>query len=261
MTLMKHEMKLGRTALIIWTLAIGLMLAVCVLIYPEMKSEMDSMTAMFSSMGAFTAAFGMDRINFGEFTGFYSVECGNIIGLGGAFFAALLGISALAKEEKDHTAEFLLTHPLKRRDVVTGKLCSILAQILLLNLMVFLLVVASVLAIGEKIDWTPLFLLHLSNAILQLETALICFGISAFLKRGSLGIGMGVAMIFYFLNLVANITDSLEFLKYFTPFSYTEGADILADGHLNAPFLTIGIICTLIGGIAAYVKYCRKDIA
>ena len=37
MTLMKHEMKLGRTALIIWTLAIGLMLAVCVLIYPEMK--------------------------------------------------------------------------------------------------------------------------------------------------------------------------------------------------------------------------------
>ena len=72
---------------------------------------------------------------------------------------------------------------------------------------------------------------------------------------------MGVAMIFYFLNLVANITDSLEFLKYFTPFSYTEGADILADDHLNAPFLTIGIICTLIGGIAAYVKYCRKDIA
>jgi ABC-2 type transport system permease protein len=53
-------------------------------------------------------SFGMDKLNFGEFMGYFGIECGNVLGLGGALFAALAGISALAKEEKDRTAEFLL---------------------------------------------------------------------------------------------------------------------------------------------------------
>ena len=50
---------------------------------------MDSVSDMFSSMGSFTAAFGMDKISFGNVMGFYGIECGNILGLGGAFFAGL----------------------------------------------------------------------------------------------------------------------------------------------------------------------------
>ena len=89
MTLMKHELKQGRKSLMIWTAAIGFLLAVCVFMFPEMKGEMDGVSDMFASMGSFTEAFGMDRINFGSLMGFYAVECGNILGLGGAFFAAL----------------------------------------------------------------------------------------------------------------------------------------------------------------------------
>lgn len=67
---------------------------------------MDEIGAVFAQMGGFSQAFGMDRLNFGEFLGFFSIECGNMLGLGGAFFAALCGISALSKEEREHTAEF-----------------------------------------------------------------------------------------------------------------------------------------------------------
>ena len=102
MTIVKHELRRGKTALIIWTAAISFMLALCVMIYPEMSTQMGDISAMFADMGSFSAAFGMDRINFGEFIGFFGVECGNVLGLGGAFFAALVGISALAKEEKEH---------------------------------------------------------------------------------------------------------------------------------------------------------------
>lgn len=265
MTLIRHELRQNRLSLIIWTLTIGFLMAVCVLIYPEMQAGMGDMmeniNKVFSSMGAFTAAFGMDRVNFGEFMGFYSVECGNVIGLGGAFFAALLGISALAKEEKEHTAEFLLTHPLRRANVVIGKLGAVILEILILNAALLLMVIASILLIGVTPDWTALFLLHLSNLLLQLEIALICFGISAFLRQGSLGLGMGIAMVFYFMNLMSNIADSLKFLNYFTPFAYTEGADILADHSLKAVYVAIGMFFAAAGGIAAYVKYCRKDIS
>ena len=90
MTIFKHELRQGRVSLIIWTAAISFMLGICVIIYPEMSAQMEDVSAMFADMGSFSQAFGMDRINFGEFIGFFGVECGNVLGLGGAFFAALL---------------------------------------------------------------------------------------------------------------------------------------------------------------------------
>ena len=88
--------------LIIWSIVIAFMLAICVLIYPEMETQMGDVSSMFAEMGGFSAAFGMDRLNFGEFIGFFGVECGNILGLGGAFFAALLGITILANYHFKH---------------------------------------------------------------------------------------------------------------------------------------------------------------
>ena len=97
MTLIKHEMKQGRLALAIWTISIAFLIVICVLLFPEMESQMNEVNDMFASMGSFTAAFGMDRLNFGTLVGFYAVEGGNIMGLGGAFFASLLAIMVLSK--------------------------------------------------------------------------------------------------------------------------------------------------------------------
>lgn len=261
MTVFKHELRQGRSALIIWTAAISFMLGVCIVIYPEMSTQMGDISAMFADMGSFSQAFGMDRINFGEFLGFFGVECGNVLGLGGAFFAALLGISALAKEEKEHTAEFLLTHPVSRTRVITEKLCAVIAQIVILNLAVIAVTALSVLIIGEEADIKTLAMLFSAFFLMQLEVAAVTFGISAFLRRGSLGIGLGLAAVFYFMNIVANLIDETKFLKYITPFGCTESADIIADGALNGGYLAVGMALAAIGVILAFWKYGRKDIS
>lgn len=260
MTIIKHELKQGRKSFLIWTASIAFFIVICVFMFPEMKGEMDSVSDMFSSMGSFTAAFGMDRLNFGTFIGFYAIECGNILGLGGAFFAALIAIGALAKEEKDHTAEFLLSHPVSRVRVITEKLAAVMIEIVAMNVIVFLLTVASVAAIGEEIPWKDIALLHLSYLIMQIELAGICFGISAFLTRGSLGIGLGLATVMYFLNIIGNITDSAKFLKYITPFGYTEGADIVSEGKLDALLILLGMAYMAIGIALSYLRYTKKDI-
>ncbi len=260
MTIIRHEMKQGRKAFLIWTLAISLLTMICVLMFPEMKGEMDSVSEMFSSMGSFTAAFGMDKLNFGTLIGFYAVECGNILGLGGAFFATLIAISSLAKEEKERTAEFLLTHPISRFRVLTEKLIGLLLQILLMNIIVWLLSILAMAMVGEAIPFTEVTLLHISYLIMQIELAGICFGISAFLNRGSMGIGLGIAALMYFLNLIANISDSAAFLKYITPFGYTEGADIVTNCSLDGKLIFIGLGYTAICIVIAYLKYCKKDI-
>ena len=261
MTIVKHELRQGKLSLCIWTLSIGLFIALCVFMYPEMKGEMEGVSDLFASMGTFSTAFGMDQLNFGTLIGFYGVECGNILGIGGALYASLIGISALAKEEKEKTAEFLLTHPVSRTKVLTEKLIALFVQILLLNIIIYLFSVGSIIIIGEKIPWTELNLIHLANTLMQLELMCICFGSSAFIRKGGLGAGLGLAIVMYFLNILANISDSAEFLKYITPFGYTECADIIEKLTLDKTMVCLGAVYAGVSIGVAYWKYNRKDIS
>lgn len=260
MTIFFHELKRSRISLLIWSLAIAFMLGVCVLIYPEMKSQMGDISAMFADMGSFSDAFGMDKINYGTFIGFFAVECGNVLGLGGALFASILGISALAKEEKDHTAEFLLTHPVSRERVLTQKLLAVFAQIIILNLVSVLVTVLSILAIDESVDAKTMFLLFLAYFLMQIEIASVTFGISSFLRGNGLGVGLGIAILLYFLNIISNLTEEVKFLKYITPFGYTEGADIITNNAIEIKYLAVGMALMVAGIVVAFIKYRKKDI-
>ncbi len=260
MTLLKHELKQSRISFTVWTAAIVFFICTCIFMFPEMKNQMNEVSEIFASMGSFSQAFGMDRLNFGTLIGFYSAECGNILGIGGAFFAALLGISSLAKEEKEHTAEFLLTHPISRTRVVIDKLLAVIIEIIVMNLITFGVAAVSVAAIGEEIPLNELILIHTAYLIMQLEIGCICFGISAFIRRGSIGIGLGLAAVMYFLNIISNISDSAEFLKYITPYGYTNGADITADLKLDAVLILLGSAYAAAAVILGYINYSKKDI-
>ena len=260
MTIVKHELRQGKTSFWIWTLSIGFLLSICVFLFPEMKGEMEGISDVFASMGSFTAAFGMDRLNFGTLIGYYAIECGNVLGLGGAFYASLCAISMLSKEEKERTAEFLLAHPISRICIITEKWVAVLIQITVMNIIIYVFSVSAMVMVGEEIPWKEMNLLHFAYYILQLELAGICFGISAFLRKGSIGIGLGIAIIMYFLNLIANIAEVAEFLKYITPFAYCEGADIVTNGSLDGILVLIGIVFCMVGMVIAYWKYNQKDI-
>ncbi len=261
MTILLHELKRNRLSLLVWSVALAFMLGVCIVIYPEMADQMGEISDMFANMGAFSDAFGMDKLNFGEFMGYFGVECGNTLGLGGAFFAAILGITALAKEERDHTAEFLLTHPISRERIVFGKLLAVITQILVLNLAVVAVTAVGILAIDADAEVGKLAVLLLAYLIMQIEIAATTFGISAFIRRGGLGIGLGLAVGFYFMNLISNLTDDLVFLKYLTPFGYTDGGAIIESGSIEIKYLIPGLVLTALGVVVAFWRYRSKDIA
>ena len=86
---------------------------------------------------------------------------------------------------------------------------------------------------------------------------LMLFGFS---RKGSVSFGLGIAVMMYFLNLIANIADVAEFLKYITPFGYCEGADIVSNGSLDCTLVAIGIVLGIGGIIIAFLKYTKIDI-
>lgn len=261
MTIFKHELRQNRLALIIWSCAISFLLAISVLMYPEMSKEMDEMNDVFANMGSFSSAFGMDQLNFGEFSGYFGIECGNTLGLGGAFFAAILGIGLLSKEENGHTADFLFAHPISRARVITEKLLAMAVQILFLNVFVIVITTCAALAIGETPNFKEFYLLLIAYFILQLEIGAITFGISAFLKGNGIAIGLGITFVFYFLNILANLTEDAKFLKYITPYGYTDAAPIISNHSLEWKYLAVGCCFTIISIAMAFIKYRKKDLA
>ena len=96
----------------------------------------------------------------------------------------------------------------------------------MMNLLLYGVSLASIAAIGEEIPWKEINLMHLA----------------------------------YFLNLAANISEKAEFLKYITPFGYTESADIVSSGCLDGKLIFIGMLYAAAAVAAGSWQYCSKDI-
>lgn len=260
MTIFRKELRSGVVSFLVWSAVVGGLMAVCITIYPSMEKSMGDVSALFAGMGDFSAAFGMDKLQFGSIAGFYGVECGNILGLGGAFYAALTAMSLLAGEEGGHTAEFLLTHPVSRFRVAAEKLAALAVLVIGLNLICFACGAGGILAIGEEVEWDDLLRYHGALLLMQLQIGGLCFGVSALLRRGGLGLAMGLAALLYFMGLIINLDQNLDWLRFFTPYYYADAARIFSGETLTGPILA-GCALGILGAGFGLWWYTRKDIA
>ncbi|MBR4308307.1 MAG: ABC transporter permease subunit [Oscillospiraceae bacterium] len=260
MSIYTHELRQGRTAVLLWSAAIAYMLGICIIIYPQMASQMDQISEMFADMGSFSAAFGMDQINFGEFSGYFGIECGNVLGLGGGLFAALLGINALSKEERQGTADFLLSHPISRTRVLLEKLLSIGTKLLILNSIVALVSLGAMLAIGESLPAKAVTMLFLAYLLMEAEIACLTFACSAIFRDGGMGIGISISLGLYFCNILSNLTEELKLLKYLSPYGYTDSSYIFKQESIEEKYLLSGMLLSILAVTGAILYYRKKDI-
>lgn len=260
MTIFKKELRTNAVGCCIWTLAIGGLMALCVGLYPSMAGQMEEVSALFAQMGDFSAAFGLDTLPLGSLTGFYGTECGNLLGLGGAFYAALTAVGMLAGERGGGTAEFLLTHPVSRLRVGLEKLAALAVLVLALNAVCLACGAGAAAAVEGEADWPALLRFHGAMLLMQWQVGGICFGLSALLRRGGAGIALGLTALLYFAGLLINLDDRLNALRFFTPYYYADAARVLSGQPLAAALLsgcTTGVLCAALG----LWWFCRRDIA
>ena len=260
MNVYKRELKSGIKSFLIWTISIAAFIAICIGMFPEMKGKMDSVSDIFASMGAFSSAFGMDRLGLGTLLGFYSVECGTIMALGAALFASMVGSVMVGKEEKGRTAEFLFSLPIKREKVMGEKYLALITEMVVFHIIAFVISLLSILAIKEEIPMKELLLLHSSYLILTLCLATICFSLSTIPSCSSVGMGMGLVLFFYFFNLLANITEKIDWLKFLSPFSFTDGATIVLEKKLDWTLISVWVVISLLCLIYGFWNYKKRDL-
>lgn len=261
MILYRHEMKMNRKNLLIWTLCTGLSCFGCILLYTSLEDQVKDIADVFSDMGAMSAALGMDKMSLATMRGYYATEIAMMHNLLGAMFAAILGTRLLSGEEAGHTAEFLNTLPVSRGSIVFQKYIAFLTNILIFNMVCTGLYLFGFFMMGEEINGKEMLLFHLASGFMQIEVGTVCFVISAFSKRNLTGAGLGIAVLFFGCDMMCRILPAIEGLKYVTPFYYASAADIFNNGEINGIMLIVGAGVTLCSLVLSWFVYKSRDLA
>lgn len=260
MTIFRREMRSSLRSVLLWGLSISAVVVIIMGLFPRVERRANLFTQMLSGLELLTMALGIDKLEYATPMGFYGMEAGNIISLGGALFAGITGISLLAKEEGRHTSEFLMSHPVSRFWVVTQKLMALVLQIVLLNLIFFGFAFVAFSLVARPINMQELLNLHLAMTMMMLQIGGMMFGISALLRRESPALGIGIPLMFYFFNVLLNLNTELKFLRYVTPHYYAEAGKIIG-GSIPWHFVQVGGLTALVFLLVGYIRYLTKDLA
>jgi len=249
-----NEMKRGKLALIIWSAGMAAMMAITVLIFPLIEPMMSSLGEAYMDFG-----FDMSSIEM-DFMSYIASEFAELMTLCGAIYAGIIASSALSGEERGRTAEFLLSHPVSRTRVAAEKMFYVFNCLFIFSLSSLVLTYASVLVIGEEIEFVKMLLLFASCFAIQLEVAGICFLFSATVRANGIGFAIGFSLLMYVLQLVSTMGEKLKFLNYFTPYSMCSTAEIIENGRLDWKYCIVWPVIAIASVIFAVLYYKKKDI-
>src|SRR6056300_497022 len=148
------ELKRNRKNTLIWSsIVLGFTLMI-LSIYPSFSHMGEDMVKLMSNLPEeYAKAFGMDEATWSSIIGFYATYYGIYITLLMGIFTASTGAAILGKEERDGTAEFLLTRPLSRRTVVNSKYAALFTLLLAIYAVQTLCAIGGIVLFGTTMDW------------------------------------------------------------------------------------------------------------
>ncbi len=262
MNMFLHELKTYRKYTIIWIMSLVSIIVLFFSMFPAISKEAEEFIKLMEGFPeAVRMALGLSVENIGSILGFYSYVF-IYISLVGAIQAMNLGTSIVSKEIREKTADFLLTKPVTRTQIMTSKLLAALTSILITN--VFYVVAAITMAslVETNAYSTKLFFL-VSLTLFFLQLIFLSLGIVVsvlFPKiKSVLSISLGTVFAFFIIGALAAITED-EALRYLTPFKYFDLTYIVQNSSYELSFMIVAIGFVAIAITASYLIYCKKDI-
>jgi len=258
-TLFKNEFKMSLKTLLLWSFSVAALSFLCIIMYADMKDDIAGMAEQFSSMGAFSDAFGMNKLSIATLVGFYATEVGTIHALGGAMFAAIISCTILSKEEDGHTGEFLFSLPVSKSKIVLSKLFLVISQIVLFHAICVAVYLAGFLIQKESVP-QEFYVYHIMQLVMTLQFATMGFAFSSITPKNKLGPGLGIVLLLYAFDMMARIIPSLKDFIWLSPFSYANAADLLSGECVPTGALCFGIVISAGCIFFAFHHYTHKDL-
>lgn len=262
MNIFLHELRAYRKSATLWTCAmIGLVL-LFLSMFPSFSREAAEFKLVLEGFpDAVKKALGLSLETITTLLGFYSYVF-LYVALCGAIQAMNLGVSIVSKEARNKTADFLLTKPVTRTEVITAKLLAAVTALIITNIvfMAASVVIASMVA-SEGFSIKLFLMITLTLFFLQLIFLALGTMISVVAPKikSVLSVSLGTVFAFFIIGMFAGVTDD-DVLKYASPFKYFEPAEIVRNSSYDGEFLGIGIGIVIAATAASYVMFAKKDV-
>lgn len=262
MNIYLHELRALRKSILIWSASLSFVVVFYMALYPAFSKDTKLVAAVMSKLPqSVMDMMGFSKETFTTMLGFYTLTLTYII-LCGAVQAMNTGMGILAKEFSGKTADFLLTKPVSRAVVLTGKLLAALTALALTSLAV--LAVAAVMATSisaQAFNYGLFFKLSLPLFFVQVIFAAMGFFIAALAPKikAVLPLSLSTVFLFFIIGLIQSAL-KVQNLRFLTPFKYFELDYILTHGSYEGAFmaLSIGIVAVFIA--VSYFVFVNKDI-
>lgn len=262
-TIYRHELRARLRSVVIWSLALTLLIVFYFSLFPAFSDQAAAMKEFLSRYPQqLRAAFGLDRMDLSTVLGYYSflfmfaqiclaIQAGNY------------GFGLVSVEESELTADFLLSKPVSRTQVLTSKLLAALTSLLITELVVWVCSFVSILLFRGEHSYEPLTLclLLLSAAIFQLFFLSVGLVISLLVRRVrsvtpyGLGLGFGAYVLSAFSGIFGDVK-----LEYITPFKHMDAVYIVQHAAYNTPLVLLNAAVSIASLAAGYWLYIRRDI-
>ena len=260
----KRELKINLKSFIIWTsILIGLFLVVF-LIYPSIINSanmemIDEMMKIFPE--EMLKAFNMDISTIDSAFGWLKTEGFVFVLLITGVYSGILGSNILLKEESDKTIEYLNSVPVTRKNIVLNKiLCGIFYIILMILIIGIFNFIG--LSLSGEFDRKSYILLSITPLFSSIVIFAICLFLSTFTHKTkkTLGISLGIVFVSYFLNVISEIGESTEFLKYISIFTLADIRNVILNVSINPILVVLAICITVIFMILTMIRYEKKEL-
>ena len=260
----KREMKINFKNFIIWTSILIALFLVVFLMYPSIIKS-DSMQMMDEMMNMFPEemlkAFNMDISSIDSAFGWLKTEGFVFVLLITGIYSGILGSNILLKEESDKTIEYLNSVPVTRKKIVISKiLCGIIYIILMVAILGIFNFIG--LTLSGDFDRKSYILLSITPIFSSIVIFAVCLFLSTFTHKTkkTIGVSLGIVFASYFLNIISEIGESTEFLKYISIFTLADIRNVIVDVAINPLMVAISVGITVIFMISTVIHYNKKEL-
>lgn len=261
MNIFLHELRANRKATIIWVCSMAALIIFFLSIFPSFSrdaAEFDKLIQGYPE--AVRKAFGLGSDIF-SFLGFYSYVFLYIM-LSGSIQAMNLGTSILSKEVRQKTADFLMTKPVARQEIMTSKLLAALVTLIITNV-IYLAAAGAMAFIVNTETFNIKILIMISITLFFIQLIFMALGviISVIVPkiRSVIAVSLGTVFGFFIINMFGSVIGD-EALKYITPFKYFDTAYIMKNSAYEMQYMIIGAVFVIATIGASYLIYSRRDI-
>lgn len=262
MNMLVQELKMTFRSWLSYTIGILVTFLVFAWFFEYFKADAQLLDQLLKNFPPeFKAAFGFADVNLAEIEGYMSFVISYVV-LVGAVYGMKQGVSLLSEESRKKTADFLLSKPIRRHQVVTAKLEAALITIAAQNILLYgigLLMLR--LATEDKMNPAIFALQSFSTFFVQLFFLGIGMAIAALSGKikSVMPVTLGVVFFFFIIQMI-NESLLLKELTYMTPFAYFKGAGILSKRGYDLSYLALDLAVFVAMTALSYFIYGKKDI-